>query len=154
MVELCHVIVTRAGSRPTRFLVTSVSRGSADPLVRANNVALPDEYDQIERDLLPFRALSPEEISRRQEALSGLDPTYTLQVTNRSLHTLLSIEEDALSGSGFKDRIDDQIKLIEPIVKYLEDFKAVYWLHDNPTTVITHDHKQDLLMTLRGRQRE
>ncbi|RSH90840.1 Glycosyltransferase 90 protein [Saitozyma podzolica] len=120
--------------------------------VKANNVSLPDEYDQIERDLLPFRALSPQELGRRQDELSGRHPTYTLQVTNGSLHTLLSIEEGGASVSDFKYRVEDQVALIEPIVNYLEDFKAVYWLHDNPATAITYDHRQELLKTLRGRQ--
>jgi hypothetical protein len=125
---------------PPCFSATIVSSDPSDPLDRANNVSLPDEYDQIERDLLPFRALSPQELGRR------------LQVTNGSLHTLLSIEEGGASVSDFKYRVEDQVALIEPIVNYLEDFKAVYWLHDNPATAITYDHRQELLKTLRGRQ--
>jgi hypothetical protein len=158
LVEICQVRVTQAGSsvgmdrEPPCFSATIVSSDPSDPLDRANNVSLPDEYDQIERDLLPFRALSPQELGRRQDELSGRHPTYTLQVTNGSLHTLLSIEEGGASVSDFKYRVEDQVALIEPIVNYLEDFKAVYWLHDNPATAITYDHRQELLKTLRGRQ--
>lgn len=121
-------------------------------MIRDNNVTLPDEYDQIDRDLLPFRALSPEELTRRLDSTRQWPHTYILQVKNGSLLTTVSFDESEIGGA--RERIDGQAALIEPVVTDLEDFTAVYWVHDNPHVAISYDHRQDLIKSLRGRQCE
>ncbi|GFZ52387.1 hypothetical protein JCM24511_10160 [Saitozyma sp. JCM 24511] len=115
-----------------------------------NNVTLPDEYDQVDRDLLPFRALTPEELTRRLNDTRNWPHTYTLQVKNGSLHKTVSFDENEIGGA--RERMEGQAALIEPVMKDLEDFTAVYWVHDNPRVAISYHHRQDLTKTLRGRQ--
>src|SRR6478736_937191 len=98
--------------------MSAACRGDGDTtltnLIRDNNVTLPDEYDQIDRDLLPFRALSPEELTRRLEGTRQWPHTYILQVKNGSLLTTVSFDESEIGGA--RERIDGQAALIEPVV--------------------------------------
>ncbi|GFZ52429.1 hypothetical protein JCM24511_10202 [Saitozyma sp. JCM 24511] len=107
-----------------------------------NNVTLPDEYDQIDRDLLPFRSLSWRDLNRRVDRASRLPDTYTLQVENGSLSASVSFEEHEIYGS--KERVEGQTALIGPISHELEDFRAVYWVHDTPSVLISHGHRSEL----------
>jgi hypothetical protein len=108
-----------------------------------NNIQLPDEYDQIDRDLLPFRALSPQELNRRIEKASLLPDTYTLRIKHGSLRT--SVTNGVNDIHGAKERLEGQAALIAPIAKELEDFTAVYSVHDTALVVISYNHRRDLL---------
>lgn len=108
-----------------------------------NNIQLPDEYDQINRDLLPFRALSPQELNRRIESASLLPDTYTLRIKRGSLRTSVTNGIDGIHGA--KERLEGQAALMAPIAKELEDFTAVYSVHDTASVTISYNHRRDLL---------
>jgi hypothetical protein len=110
---------------------------------RNNNVTLPDEYDQIDRDLLPFRSLSPTDLNRRLDRIRKLPGTYTLRVEHGSLATSKLFDEEDIDGA--KERVEGQVRLILPIAEYLEDFTAVYWVHDTPSGLISYNHRKELL---------
>lgn len=73
---------------------------------------------------------------------SRLPDTYTLQVKNGSLSASVSFEEHRIYGS--KERVEGQTALVEPISHELEDFRAVYWVHDTPSVLISHGHRSEL----------
>ncbi|WWD20528.1 hypothetical protein CI109_105004 [Kwoniella shandongensis] len=108
-----------------------------------NNVQLPDEYDQIHTDLLPFRALSPRDLNARINAATRLPDTYTLRVRKGSLRTLSTYDSKAIEGAN--ERLEGQTELIRPIAKFLGDITVVYSVHDTATAVVGYDHKRELL---------
>ena len=108
-----------------------------------NNVPLPDEYDRIYKDLLPFAALSPRDLNARIDAAAHLPDTYTLRITRGSLRTSSTYDGKAINGA--EDRLKGQTALIGPIAKYLEDMTVVYSVHDTPISVLGWDHRQELL---------
>ncbi|WVQ85782.1 hypothetical protein IAT38_007949 [Cryptococcus sp. DSM 104549] len=107
-----------------------------------HNVPLPDEYDQIHTDLLPFRALSPRGLSARILAAAQLPDTYTVAIRHGSLRTK-SIYARTIEGAD--ERLEGQAELIRPIAKWLPDLTVVYSVHDTATAVVGWDHKRELL---------
>ncbi|WVF68121.1 hypothetical protein IAT40_002884 [Kwoniella sp. CBS 6097] len=108
-----------------------------------NNVPLPDEYDQIYRDILPFRALSPRDLSARSYAASQLPDTYVLRVKRGSLRTKALYSHEAIHGAD--ERLEQQADLLRPIARWLPDLEAVWSVHDTPRTVIGYGHRRELL---------
>lgn len=107
-----------------------------------NDDQLPDEYDQIHRDLLPFRGLSPDELNKRIDAASKMPVTYTLKVRHGSIRTSASYDRDL---PGADARLEGQLHLLKPVAKWIPDMSAVYWIHDTPTNLISWDHKAELI---------
>ena len=108
-----------------------------------NDVQLPDEYDQINRDLHVFRALSPRDLQSRIEAASHLPDTYTLSIRHGSLLTSSTYDAEAINGAD--DRLAGQAELITPIAKYLDDLSVVYSVHDTPSSILSWDHRSEIL---------
>ena len=108
-----------------------------------NEVPLPDEYDRINQDLLPFRALSPKHLNKKIQEASLLPDTYTLRVKSGSVRTSSTYDPDQIWGADF--RLADQSELLKPIAKYLGDFSAVYSVHDSPMSVVSWDHRAELI---------
>ncbi|WVQ95730.1 hypothetical protein IAU59_002829 [Kwoniella sp. CBS 9459] len=108
-----------------------------------NNIPLPDEYDQIHRDILPFRALSPRDLNARSYAASQLPDTYVLRVKRGSLRTKALYSHEAIHGAD--ERLEQQAELLRPIARWLPDMEVVWSVHDTPRTVIGHDHRRELL---------
>ncbi|OCF34447.1 hypothetical protein I316_03961 [Kwoniella heveanensis BCC8398] len=108
-----------------------------------NNIPLPDEYDQIYHDILPFRALSPRDLSARSYAASQLPDTYVLRVKRGSIRTKALYSHEAIHGAD--ERLEQQADLLRPIAKYLPDLEVVWSVHDTPRTVLGHDHRRELL---------
>jgi hypothetical protein len=107
-----------------------------------HNVQLPDEYDQINKDLQLFWGISPADLRRRIEKASKARDTYTLKVRGGKIEA---------SGVYKKEKLHDrrkegQMALMEPIVDLLPDMSIVYSVHDTPNTVISWEHHQDILM--------
>ncbi|CED83568.1 Endoplasmic reticulum protein EP58, contains filamin rod domain and KDEL motif [Phaffia rhodozyma] len=111
---------------------------------REHNVQLLDEYDQIHRDLAPFRALRPSVIQERLARIQSLPDMFTISVRNGQVNSS-HVTYDARAIAGSDDRRLGQIELIERVAQFIPDFTAVYSIHDSPTRFISHSHKQDLL---------
>lgn len=115
----------------------------ADPPLSENDVQLPDEYDQINKDLLPFWAVKPKDLRKQIEEASFGPDTFTLRVKRgllRTTHTYLPTDDP-----GIPERRDGQVELIKPIAKYLPDMTAVYTVHDTPHSLISWDFREDIL---------
>jgi hypothetical protein len=106
-------------------------------------VPLPDEYDRISKDLLPYFAISPADLRERIHAATKLPDTYTLKVRKGSVRTTMSYNRQAIFGAD--ERMAGQIDLLKPIAQYLGDFEAVYSVHDTPTNMVGWDHQRELL---------
>lgn len=115
-----------------------------------NNVPLPDEYDQISSDLLPFRALPPAELLKRIQLASGKRDTYTIRVNSGSISTSVTFSDaDSDSGEGVIEgarmRVDGQVELIKSVVKDIPDLVAVYTVHDAAEGTISWNHRTELI---------
>ncbi|KAK8850347.1 hypothetical protein IAR55_004265 [Kwoniella newhampshirensis] len=108
-----------------------------------HDVPLPDEYDQIHHDLLPFRALSPRDLNSRIDVASLLPDSYTLKVKRGSIRTLSTYDSQAIEGAN--ERLEGQAALLRPIAQWLGDITVVYSVHDTATAVVGYDHKRELL---------
>ena len=122
---------------------SSDRRNGADKaLGSTNNVQLPDEYDQIHRDVQPFHALSPRDLQKRIETASKRSDTYTIEVRHGTVRTSASYDN---SINGADERLSGQTELIAPIAQYLGDLKVVYSVHDTPAILLSWGHRSELL---------
>ncbi|BEJ11490.1 hypothetical protein CspHIS471_0109120 [Cutaneotrichosporon sp. HIS471] len=107
-----------------------------------NGIQLPDEYDQIDRDLRLFRALHPNDILLRMNRAARDPDTFTIKVHHGLMRSTSSVNS---SDWLHVARKDGQLELIRPIVEYLPDMIAVYTVHDTPFNFISYSHREELL---------
>ncbi|KAL0959266.1 hypothetical protein HGRIS_014536 [Hohenbuehelia grisea] len=104
-----------------------------------HNVQLPDEYDQIHRDLEPFWGVNPIELQHIQRDWEASLETYTigkeggpLSVLNSSFPSHFTQQHrDRLMGGAY-----EFIDLLKDIGEHLPPFRAVFSPHDNPNHLI------------------
>lgn len=106
---------------------SSHSLSPAD-LTRENNVPLPDEYDSIRSNLRLFYAHAPIDLKRRVRITAALPDTYVLVNTGGKVSVKRNF--DSLKHPGGEARIAAQVALLEPVAKWLDDFEAVWSVHD------------------------
>ncbi|WWC72342.1 uncharacterized protein I206_106304 [Kwoniella pini CBS 10737] len=106
-----------------------------------NDIPLPDEYDQIHKDLLPFQALSSKDLNNRIKQASQLPDTYTLRIKRGSIRTNIFYSSDI---HGADERLEQQTELLKPIAKFLPDLQAIWSVHDTPRTIISWDYRREL----------
>ncbi|KAF9490039.1 hypothetical protein BDN71DRAFT_1400563 [Pleurotus eryngii] len=104
--------------------------------VEEHNVMLPDEYDQIWRDLEPFWAMEPLDLQRLVEDEQAEVETYTIGRDNMTSPVALVNftfadpehwkEKNALRGA------DDIVELLKDVQQHLPPFRAVISPMDNP----------------------
>jgi hypothetical protein len=113
--------------------------------VKENKVRLPDEYDQINKDMYLFRAIKPEDLMKHVEEAASMDDTFTIKVKGRALRTRGTYDSEEIGGADA--RLQGQVELIMDygIEKWTGDFQAVYGIHDTPQGFIGWDHRADLL---------
>ncbi|OCF46102.1 hypothetical protein I317_00192 [Kwoniella heveanensis CBS 569] len=108
--------------------------------VREHNVQLPDEYDQIQKDLRPFRALSPRGLRTRLQEAAQLQDTFVIRIQRGIVRT-----ETLYKAEGIHDkRMQHQLELLRPIAESLPDLQVVWSVHDTPRTMISHSHRMEL----------
>ncbi|KAG6908851.1 hypothetical protein DXG01_003017 [Tephrocybe rancida] len=114
--------------------------------VKANNVQLPDEYDQIYRDLEPFWGYHPLDLQQLQQKQEFHTDTYTLGLNETDELDVLRVsfgqstnnwDPNGLLGGAYQ--IMDILKDVE---KDLPPFRAVISPHDNPALFSDHQVKQ------------
>lgn len=108
-----------------------------------NDVQMPDEYDQIMKDLLPFYALSPKDLKNRLEETAQMPDTYVVRVRHGSIRSTARFDADVIAGAD--DRQGGQIDLLRPVARYLPDLMAVYSVHDTPSQLLSWDHRRELM---------
>ncbi|KAJ7721120.1 glycosyl transferase family 90-domain-containing protein [Mycena metata] len=114
----------------------------------ANNVQLPDEYDQIDRDLAPFYGVDPVEVWRVQREWEAHADSYTIGKDSvkeglAMLNFTLPADERVrfeLASGGFQ-----LIELLREVEGALPPFRAVFSPHDNPNLVLDYQLRQQAL---------
>ncbi|KAJ7851463.1 hypothetical protein B0H13DRAFT_2284546, partial [Mycena leptocephala] len=104
-----------------------------------HNIPLPDEYDQIDRDLAPFYGVAPADLQATQRAWEAHADSYTIgKDTEEGRLGMLNFtlpENEAvrfeLATGGFQI-----IELLKEVEADLPPFRAVFSPHDNPNLVI------------------
>ncbi len=103
---------------------------------------LPDEYDRIHTDLLPFHALSPRDLQTK------------LTVHRRCQIPMCSVRQrldphvcDILDARGARadHRMEGQASLLQPVARWLGDLTAVYSVHDTAQVLLSWNHRQELM---------
>ena len=111
-------------------------------LVSDHHVPLPDEFDQISRDLHVFRAFSPTDLRNLMTTASNRPDTFTLKVVNGDV---IDITTSALMGlRGANDRVAGQLDFIKGLAGDLEGLEVVYSVHDTPSVLLGWEHRQEL----------
>ncbi|WOO79768.1 Beta-1,2-xylosyltransferase 1 [Vanrija pseudolonga] len=105
-----------------------------------NNVQMPDEYDQIERDMRPFYALQSKDLRERIDMHSNDKDTYTIKVTNGKITTTAQYKDEAIHHARLKSQLD----LIKDVAQWIPDMKAIYTVHDTPMSLINWDHRVEI----------
>lgn len=105
-----------------------------------HNVQLPDEYDQIEKDIAPFYAMSPPDLRQLIEKSGRSGDTYTLTVKDGVLTTESNFKPEPIHF----ERLDGQTTLIKNVAKDLPDMVAVYTVHDTPHSLLSQEHRAEI----------
>ncbi|KAI5119394.1 hypothetical protein M0805_005937 [Coniferiporia weirii] len=102
--------------------------------VQKHNVQLPDEYDQIYRDLEPYWGIDPRDLRVAQAEWEAHPDSYTIgKISEDSVVTVLnmSMPEDRKTDFlnwGAKPQMD----LLNEIYKFIPTFRATFSPHDSP----------------------
>ncbi|CAG7853995.1 Beta-1,2-xylosyltransferase 1 Short=Cxt1p [Serendipita indica DSM 11827] len=116
--------------------------------VKVHNVQLPDEYDQIYRDLEPFWGMHPSMIRSLQSEFMSEPGTYTLSNGHDGYgpvyisSTSMSASEEAEILQG---RASLQMDVIQPVSQWLPPFQATFIYHDNPLMLVAQSLRQAAL---------
>ncbi len=131
---------------PLRVIADTTTRPRANHCGPRSNhdVQLPDEYDQINRDMYLYRALSPRDLRQAIDEASDSIDTFTITIHRGALRTRSMYRDDIF---GAFERLDGQATLLTEfgITKWLPDVKVVFGVHDTPTGFLGWDHRQDLM---------
>ncbi|TFK24115.1 hypothetical protein FA15DRAFT_687615 [Coprinopsis marcescibilis] len=113
--------------------------------VTRHNVQLPDEYDQIYKDLEPFWGIDPKDLIANQAELETKKDSYTIGKTETGTIEVLAY--------AFEDGKYDQlivgskriIDLLQDIKEDLPEFRATFSPHDGPNRLSDYGVKQAAL---------
>jgi hypothetical protein len=110
---------------------------------RRNNVQLPDEYDQITRDLAPYRAFERLNLwpSKLEEA-SMLNDAYTFVVKDGGWNLRPQWDESKPHG---QIRSKAQSAILDVIAPFLPDMNITHSIHDTPRNFVSYDHRIGML---------
>ncbi|GMK58662.1 hypothetical protein CspeluHIS016_0601040 [Cutaneotrichosporon spelunceum] len=108
-------------------------------------IPLPDEYDQIHRDLDPYWGIRPSDFRAQAEAAAKMDSMYTITCAKKAgggTECTQKVKGEGLDDDGLRvltQRSVAQLGLIKPLESMLEDVRAVFYMHDGPWQFIGHD---------------
>jgi hypothetical protein len=102
--------------------------------VEQHQIQLPDEYDQIYKDLEPYWGMDPDDLQTIQSDWEAHADSYTLGKDADSPISMVNFtlpgNENVrfnLAGGGFQI-----IELLEEVQDFIPPFRAVFSPHDNP----------------------
>lgn len=101
--------------------------------VQEHNVQLPDEYDQIYRDLEPFWGMNPTDLQRIQRGWEAHVDSFTVgkdtfdEPISLKNHTFDDIGPNSLAKGAY-----ELMDLLEEVQDSIPPFHAVFSPHDNP----------------------
>ncbi|KAF7316647.1 SPX domain-containing protein [Mycena chlorophos] len=114
----------------------------------ANNVQLPDEYDQIDRDLAPFYGVDPVDLQTIQFDWEGHKDSYTIgkESVEGGLSMLnFTLPEDERVRFTLAQGAFELMRLLEGVEHELPPFRAVFSPHDNPNLLTDWELRQQAL---------
>lgn len=100
----------------------------------ANDVQLPDEYDEIYQDLEPYWGIDALDFQTNREQLEAQENTIVLAKTDQN--SFIEIVDYHLPQDATErliGRIDNVLKLLQDVENDLPPFRAVFSPHDNPS---------------------
>jgi hypothetical protein len=107
--------------------------------VEEHNVQLPDEYDQIYKDLEPFWGMDPHDLRRIQFEWESHQDSYTLGKVG---DTIAIVKYNLSSGDANSNLLfgaHDVINLLQDVQHHIPSFRAVFSPHDNPNLPMDHE---------------
>ncbi|KAJ7840853.1 glycosyl transferase family 90-domain-containing protein, partial [Mycena olivaceomarginata] len=109
-----------------------------------HDVRLPDEYDQIDRDLAPFYGVAPTDLQEALRALEAHEHFYTIGKNGDGYGGLemlnYTLPQDALAAPGF-----EIIELMREVEAELPPFRAAFNPYDAPNLVLDYELRQQAL---------
>lgn len=109
--------------------------------VQKHNVHLPDEYDQIYRDLEPYWGIDPHDLQAAQAEIEATSDTFTLgKPTENDAVSLVNMTV----SEARKNRISDylswgakpQLDILNDVYRYIPPFRATFSPHDGPSELV------------------
>lgn len=109
---------------------------------RKHGIVLPDEYDGIDADLAPFRALPLSELKKRQAEVEGWDEVFNIRIRNGSMD--VDLHHGALKWGGSMPRAGDQASTISVFAQSLPDLTATFSVFDQPALYLPYGARDAL----------
>ncbi len=114
--------------------------------VEKNNVQLPDEYDQIYRDLEPYWGVNPVDLNRIVKEWEGHEDSFTLAKEDGHRIGLVTY---TIRNPGTHAHVLDGARmlgeLLDDVDRFLPPFRAVFYPHDNPEHVTDWELREQML---------
>lgn len=109
---------------------------------------LVDNYDQINRDILPFLGMPPSLLRTRSSTIMS-DPNNNIQKGSFTLHVvngqIASVEEGGITGGAKNSkRAHEQIELLEPFLGWLPDLNITISEQDGPAMHLSGERRLQL----------
>ena len=95
--------------------------------VQLHDVQLPDEYDQIYRDIEPFWGIKPDDLQTLQGQAEAQADTYTIQCVDGEIGLTADIVSEAEGAIRIgMERAEEQMKMLRPVAQFLPEFRATF----------------------------
>lgn len=111
--------------------------------MQRHDVQLPDEYDQIHRDLEPYWGMDPADLQELYTELETKKSNFVVVIKedgeNLDLLNLL-VNPERPQGPAWS-----VIDLLQDVQAHLPPFRAIFSFHDGPNRLNDFDMKQSLL---------
>ncbi|TFK70244.1 hypothetical protein BDN72DRAFT_766794 [Pluteus cervinus] len=114
----------------------------------ANNVQLPDEYDQISEDLEPFWGLDPKELQRIEALYEANNDIYMMEKNDDASMRIARVggkNTTAVEDKDIPQSARRMLALLHDVQHHLLPFKALFSTLDNPYIMKNHEFRQTLL---------
>ncbi|KAF8576914.1 glycosyltransferase family 90 protein [Ramaria rubella] len=100
-----------------------------------HEVKLVDEYDSIHARLQPFWGVAPAVLRAAQAQWESKEDTFTIGKNPGATRVILL--NDTMGGSHIgRERVQDQLGLLEDVEVWLPPFRATFTMHDGPTQFV------------------
>lgn len=108
--------------------------------VQKYDVQLPDEYDQIYRDLEPYWGIDPEDLQEAQTAREGKCDTFTIgKLAEDDTVSLLNMTIDDSRKQNIKNYmswgVKPQLDMLKEVYQHIPPFRASFSTADGPSEV-------------------
>ena len=110
---------------------------------REKEVILVDDYDQINRDILPMLGLPSKPLQERSRIMIE-DTSNYYYGGSFTLHVKAGKIAQITGGKATHTRRSEQESLLQPFVHLLPDLNITIWIDDGPVMHVTGEKRQEL----------